>query len=240
MGNRRRRPTAHWRRYSPQDFRSHGHGQGARFYFHWRGGVTGHKRSRRCDRRRRAVVRCLDSRTVARPGTSQKLRTERCRARCAFRFVADRATLRRCSPPSRDRKQPHKAAEHASAAGLIMRILVLDGNQNQAVASVRSLARAGHEVLVGETGRWSKAGWSRSCRATFPYPDPRQDAGGFVARIAELAAPQSGTLVLPMTEATTLPLSARRDVLETVRARFVLPSHADVLRAFNKDEMTRL
>jgi len=121
-----------------------------------------------------------------------------------------------------------------------MRILVLDGNQNQAVASVRSLARAGHEVLVGETGRWSKAGWSRSCRATFPYPDPRQDAGGFVARIAELAAPQSGTLVLPMTEATTLPLSARRDVLETVRARFVLPSHADVLRAFNKDEMTRL
>ena len=30
-----------------------------------------------------------------------------------------------------------------------MRILVLDGNQNQAVASVRSLADAGHEVLVG-------------------------------------------------------------------------------------------
>ena len=121
-----------------------------------------------------------------------------------------------------------------------MRILVLDGNQNQAVASVRSLATAGHEVLAGETTRWSKAGWSRSCRGTFHYPDPQQDAGSFIARIADMAAQQSGTLVLPMTEATTLPLSARRDVLQAVSARFVLPSHTDVLRAFNKDEMTRL
>src|SRR5215469_5897538 len=97
-----------------------------------------------------------------------------------------------------------------------MRILVLDGNQNQAVASVRSLARAGHEVLVGETSRWSKAGWSRSCRGRFHYPDPQQDVGSFVRRIAEVAGQQSGTLVLPMTEATTLPLSARRDVLLAV------------------------
>lgn len=117
---------------------------------------------------------------------------------------------------------------------------MLDGNQNQAVASVRSLARAGHEVSVGETSRWSKAGWSRSCRGTFHYPDPQQDAGSFIARIAELASQQAGTLVLPMTEATTLPLSARRDVLLAVGARLVLPSHAEVLRAFNKDEMVRL
>jgi predicted ATP-grasp superfamily ATP-dependent carboligase len=121
-----------------------------------------------------------------------------------------------------------------------VRILVLDGNQNQAVASVRSLAKTGHQVLAGASGSWSKAGWSRSCHDTFQYPDPHQDVPGFVARIAELAAQQSGTLVLPMTEATTLPLSAQRELLQSAGARLVLPSHDDVLRAFNKEETVRL
>ena len=121
-----------------------------------------------------------------------------------------------------------------------MRVLVLDGNQNQAVASVRSLAKAGHEVLVGESSSWSKAGWSRSCHGFFQYPDPHRDAAGLVGRISEVAGQQSGTLVLPMTEATTLPLSALRDALLAAGGRLVLPPHAEVLRAFNKEETVRL
>jgi len=117
---------------------------------------------------------------------------------------------------------------------------VLDGNQNQAVASVRSLAKAGREVLVGASSSWSKAGWSRSCRGTFQYPDPHENVSGFVARIAEVAAQQSGTLVLPMTEATTLPLSAHGEVLQSAGTKLILPSNDDVLRAFNKEETVRL
>src|SRR5437868_13664191 len=89
-----------------------------------------------------------------------------------------------------------------------MRVLVLDGNENQAVAAVRSLKRAGHTVLVGAPTRWSKAGWSRDCDDTFIYPAPQQDQSAFVRSIA--AQVQPGTLVLPMTERTTLPLSASR------------------------------
>ena len=118
-----------------------------------------------------------------------------------------------------------------------MRILILDGNQNQAVASVRSLAQAGYRVLVGESSTWSKAGWSRYCATSFQYPAPQKDAAGFVQRVAEIARQEPGTLILPMTEATTLPLSAQRDALFSVGARLVLPDHADVLRAFNKNEM---
>src|SRR5215469_9287948 len=121
-----------------------------------------------------------------------------------------------------------------------MRILVLDGNQNQAVAAVRSLADAGHEVLVGESSPWSKAGWSRFSTGTFQYPNPEADAAGFLRRIAETARQHTGTMVLPMTEATTLPISAQRDVLLSSGARLVLPDHSNVLRAFNKDEMVRL
>ncbi len=117
---------------------------------------------------------------------------------------------------------------------------MLDGNQNQAVASVRSLADAGHEVLVGEASPWSKSGWSRLCRGTFQYPHPEKDAAGFIARISEIAKQQPATLVLPMTEATTLPVSAQRDALLSEGAGLVLPDHADLLRAFNKDEMVQL
>jgi predicted ATP-grasp superfamily ATP-dependent carboligase len=62
----------------------------------------------------------------------------------------------------------------------------------------------------------------------------------FVERIAEEAAREPGTLILPMTERTTLPLSAHRDLLFSARAKIVLPPHETVLRAFDKQETTRL
>lgn len=121
-----------------------------------------------------------------------------------------------------------------------MRVLVLDGNENQAVACVRSLARAGHVVSVGAHTSWSKAGWSRSCRSTFTYPAPQNDADAFVRRMLEETAREPGTLVMPMTERTTLPLSARRAEIFAAGGRIVLPPHETVLRAFDKQETTRL
>lgn len=121
-----------------------------------------------------------------------------------------------------------------------MRILVLDGNQNQAVAAVRSLGAAGHTVLVGDSTSWNKAGWSRSARGVFRYPPPQRDAEGFVSGIVGLVAEEPGTLVLPMTEATTLALSLHRERIFAVRGRMVLPSHEQVLRAFDKRQTTDL
>lgn len=126
-----------------------------------------------------------------------------------------------------------------------MRILVLDGNQNQAVAAVRSLAGAGHTVLVGDSTSWNKAGWSRFASESFRYPAPQSQAEGFVNRIAELAGAQPGTLVLPtlvlpMTEATTLALSLHRDRIFAAGGCMVLPSHEQALRAFDKQQTTEL
>jgi predicted ATP-grasp superfamily ATP-dependent carboligase len=121
-----------------------------------------------------------------------------------------------------------------------MRILVLDGNQNQAVACVRSLARAGHRVAVGAPAGWSKAGWSRYCTGQFTYPAPHMDGNAFVRRVAEEARREPGTLVLPMTEATTLPLSANRDAILEAGGSVALPPHETVLRAFDKQQTTAL
>src|ERR1700755_1669543 len=121
-----------------------------------------------------------------------------------------------------------------------MKVLVLDGNENHAVASVRSLARAGHTVLVGASTSWSKAGWSRDAAGSFTYPAPQDDALAFVHCIAEIAAREPGTLILPMTERTTLPLSQHREMIYATGARMVLPPHETVLRAFDKQETTTL
>lgn len=121
-----------------------------------------------------------------------------------------------------------------------MNVLVLDGNQNQAVTSVRSLARAGYTVHVGESASWSKAGWSRASSGMFRYPAPQRDVGAFVEGVADFVRRQPGTLVLPMTEATTLPLSMHRELLTSAGARLILPDHGDLCRAIDKGETTRL
>ncbi|HEY7181236.1 MAG TPA: hypothetical protein VIC84_07445 [Blastocatellia bacterium] len=119
-----------------------------------------------------------------------------------------------------------------------MKIIVLDGNENQAVACVRSLARAGHQVVVGAPTTWSKAGWSRYCKETFVYPAP--DVSAFVERVVREVRREPGALVMPMTERTTLPLSAGRERIFAAGGRLALPAHETVLRAFDKRQTTRL
>jgi predicted ATP-grasp superfamily ATP-dependent carboligase len=121
-----------------------------------------------------------------------------------------------------------------------MNVLVLDGNQNQAVACIRSLAHAGHTVYAAEAASWSKAGWSRASSGSFRYPAPQRQVEPFIAALSAFVQRRAGTLVLPMTEATTLPVSSYRESLISAGARLVLPDHTDLLRAFDKAETTRL
>jgi predicted ATP-grasp superfamily ATP-dependent carboligase len=118
--------------------------------------------------------------------------------------------------------------------------LLLEGNENQAVACARSLGRAGHDVVIGAHTSWSKAGWSRFASGTFLYPDPDGDAAAYVQSVVDTAARVPGTFVLPLTERATVPLSRERERLDAVGARYVLPAHEVVLRAFSKTETTRL
>lgn len=121
-----------------------------------------------------------------------------------------------------------------------MRILVLDGDQNQAVACVRSLARQGHTVFAGESRPWSKAGWSRFCAGAFQYASPQLQPRQFLDDLLAESGKEPGTLVLPMTEASTLVISAHRERFTAAGVRLVLPSHADLLRAVDKGRSTDL
>jgi len=121
-----------------------------------------------------------------------------------------------------------------------MRILVLDGDENQAVACVRSLGRAGHHVAVGSPNSWCKAGLSRFAEHRFRYPSPQQSTTAFVSGMLDELREHGDALVLPMTERTTLPLSENRDAVFQAGGNLVLPSHCTVLKAFDKSETTAL
>ena len=121
-----------------------------------------------------------------------------------------------------------------------MRAIVLDGNENQAVAATRSLAHAGYRVTVGSADSWSKAGWSRHAAGSFTYPDPGQHPDGFVQRLIIELGHGGPAVVMPMTEASTIPVSLRRADIEAAGGRMVLPPHEVLLRVFDKSGMTEL
>ncbi|HLW54480.1 MAG TPA: hypothetical protein VKW06_16720 [Candidatus Angelobacter sp.] len=121
-----------------------------------------------------------------------------------------------------------------------MRVLLLDGQVNPAVAAVRSLSRAGHSVLVGSSSTWSKAGWSRYAAGSFTYPSAEQSAEEFAACIAAEAGRQSGTLVLPLTEKTVMALSQQQALVEDAGGIMVMPPHATMLKAYDKAQTTQV
>src|SRR5262249_59382504 len=111
---------------------------------------------------------------------------------------------RRC-PPATGSNPPTLSrttdSRHRERSGRVaMTAVVLDGNENQAVAAARSLARSGHRVVVGAETAWSKAGWSRACSRRIVYASPQDDAKAFVAAVAAEVARVPRAPVLPMTE----------------------------------------
>jgi predicted ATP-grasp superfamily ATP-dependent carboligase len=120
------------------------------------------------------------------------------------------------------------------------RVLVLDGNENQAVACTRALARSGYHVEVGSDEGWSKAGWSRYASGSFRYPSPQEEPDAFVEALRARLVKHGPAVVLPMTEKATLPISARRHVLTGAGGMMVLPPHETLLKVFDKRVMTDL
>jgi predicted ATP-grasp superfamily ATP-dependent carboligase len=117
---------------------------------------------------------------------------------------------------------------------------LLDGNENQAVAAVRSLHRAGHHVTAGADTAWSKAGWSRHAAASMRYPSPRSEPVAFIRSLEDFVRAEPATLVLPLTESSTLRVSENRDRLISAGARLVLADHDILLRTFDKDATRRI
>lgn len=91
------------------------------------------------------------------------------------------------------------------------RVLVTDGEERAALAVVRSLGRAGHDVRVCSPRRRSLAGASRWAAAAEEVPSPLEEPGAFAAAVRALVARWRCGVLLPVSEASLLALLPRAE-----------------------------
>lgn len=120
-----------------------------------------------------------------------------------------------------------------------MRILVTDSDNRSALAAVRSLGKLGHTVIVGGERHPSLASVSRYCSEFVEYSSPQRDPDGFVASVMRLCAEKRIDMVLPMTEITTLLLTAHQHALPE-GTKLPFSNAAAVATAANKADVLAL
>ncbi|MDP2902547.1 MAG: ATP-grasp domain-containing protein [Methylovulum sp.] len=93
-------------------------------------------------------------------------------------------------------------------------ILVLDGEEFSTLSIVRSLGRKGLTITVAATDDKAICRYSKYTQHFFTYPDPLTATEGFTQTIIKKLTEQNYTLLIPVTELTTLPLAKIRQQIE--------------------------
>jgi len=102
----------------------------------------------------------------------------------------------------------------------LARVLVTDGEQRSSLAVVRSLGRAGHEVLVcGQTSK-PLAGASRWCRGTRVAPDPRRDREACVRALEAIVRDDAVDIAIPLTDAAAWVVPRLREACPGLQVAF--------------------
>ena len=120
-----------------------------------------------------------------------------------------------------------------------MRILVTDGDNRSALAAVRSLGRAGHEVFSACDFQPTLCSSSRYCNGTDIYPSPVSDPLGFVRAVHDIVRRRAIDLLMPMTEISTLLLTEHAAGLPS-QCRLPFPEVAAVSTAADKCQVLKL
>jgi predicted ATP-grasp superfamily ATP-dependent carboligase len=100
------------------------------------------------------------------------------------------------------------------------RVLVTDGEQRAALALIRSLGSAGHQVYVCSPRPRSLAGASRYCSGHVAVPDALRHPAEFVAAVAELIESWGVEVLIPTTEPALLALLPERHCFPDTRIPF--------------------
>lgn len=97
-------------------------------------------------------------------------------------------------------------------------VLVLDGNTRAALATVRSLGRAGLHVIVGSETPRSLAGSSKFCKRIVLYSPPDKDAFQFAKNISDLVIQWRPDILIPITDASVYALLQHRELFDDLVA----------------------
>ena len=117
----------------------------------------------------------------------------------------------------------------------VTKILVTDGEERAALAVVRSLGRAGHQVDVCSPHRRPLAGGSRYAMAESRSPDPLAEPAAFARFVAEEVTRSGIELLIPISEASLRALLPRREDLRPATIPF--PDAASFTAVSDKAEV---
>lgn len=118
------------------------------------------------------------------------------------------------------------------------RILITDAETRPALAVARSLGLDGHEVHVCSPMPAPLAGASRYVAATHLISSPLTDPEGYVNDLAALVRETGVAYVMPITDASSSVLLARREALAP--AEVIGPSASSFLQASHKADLLAL
>jgi predicted ATP-grasp superfamily ATP-dependent carboligase len=93
-------------------------------------------------------------------------------------------------------------------------ILITDGEQRAALATVRSLGAAGYTAHVCSSANHSIAGQSRFCATETRVPDPLNEPARFAGELARIVKSLSIDVLLPITEASLLAVLPSRETFD--------------------------
>lgn len=116
-------------------------------------------------------------------------------------------------------------------------VLVTDSDRGSALCIIRSLGRQGWRVIAASHDRTSIGFRSRYASERLLYPVPTQDPAGFVEAVLEASSRHHVDLIIPVTDATILPLHEQRDRLRAL-CHVAMPEDADALGAVNDKKRT--
>lgn len=104
-------------------------------------------------------------------------------------------------------------------------VLVTDADRGSALAIIRSLGRRGWRVIAGEAHSAALGFASRYTTQKLIYPSPERDTGEFVEAILQTARSANVDLIIPVTDAAILPLSAASGFFQGL-SRLAIPDAA--------------
>lgn len=94
------------------------------------------------------------------------------------------------------------------------RVLVLEADKRQGLATIRNLGRNGLSVTAASNRRVNAGPWSRYADRHVRYPSPRRDRRGFIEAIERELETREYDVLLPIADLTLHPVLQERERLE--------------------------
>lgn len=112
-------------------------------------------------------------------------------------------------------------------------VLVTDGDLRISLAVLRSLAKKNIETCVGEVHEKALCFFSKYCKKSLIYPDPRKDYDSFIKTFQKIVRKANFDVLFPISDWVLLPVSKHRDKIAP-HVKIPLPEHEALETTFDK------